>query len=43
MTGKKPGVVLILRSFKDEKYLKRLERLNEGKGLGIRIWVIRDY
>ena len=39
MTGKKPAVVLILSSLTDYKYVKRVERLDNG----IKIFLIRAY
>ncbi|MGR3220418.1 MAG: hypothetical protein ACUZ8H_11485 [Candidatus Anammoxibacter sp.] len=41
MTGRKPGVVLILESPKDEKFLGRLNEVAEDHG--IRVWVISNY
>ena len=39
MTGKKPAVVLILTSINDMKYVKRVERLNNG----IQIFLIKAF
>ncbi len=36
MTGRKPGIVLILEEDKDQRYLNRLNRAVEGEG--IRVW-----
>lgn len=39
MTGKKPAVALILTDIKDYRYVKRVERLENG----IKIFLIRAY
>ena len=39
MTGKKPAVVLILTSVTDYKYVKKLERLDNG----IKIFLVKAY
>lgn len=39
MTGKKPAVVLILSQLEDYKYVKRIERLDNG----IKIFLIKAY
>ena len=39
MTGKKPAVVLILTDLKDYRYVKRVERLDNG----IKIFLIRAF
>ena len=36
----KPGIVLILRTEKDRKYLLKLNSLIDGKKLDIKVWVI---
>lgn len=39
MTGKKPAVALILTDIKDYRYVKRIERLDNG----IKIFIIKAY
>lgn len=39
-TNRKPGVVLILESQKDNKYLKRLQKVAEEHG--ITVWTIKQ-
>ena len=39
MTGKKPAIALILTSIGDYKYLKRIERLDNG----IKVFLIKAY
>jgi len=41
-TGKKPGIVLILRKKADRKHLIRLESLIQHHQLDIKVWVIDD-
>ena len=38
MTGKTPGVVLIIESDDDWKYWTRLNKVNTAYGLGIEVW-----
>lgn len=39
MTGKKPAVVLILNSLEDYRYVKKLERLDNG----IKVFLVKAY
>ena len=39
MTGKKPAIALIITSIGDYKYLKRIERLDNG----IKVFLIKAY
>lgn len=41
MTNRKAGVVLILKSKKDEKHLERLNKIKYE--YGIKVWVIKNY
>ena len=43
MTEKQAGIVLIMRSKKDQKYLERIEEINKKYDLDIKIWVINAY
>ena len=43
MTGKKPGIVVLLKSMNDEKHLIRLNFIIEKKNLDVKVWEIRDY
>jgi hypothetical protein len=38
-TGRKPGVLLILRNDKDERFLKRLKAVARERG--IKVWTVR--
>lgn len=40
-TGKKPGVVLIMKDRKDDKYLKRLKAVSER--YDIKVWTVPVY
>jgi len=40
MTGKKPGIVLILENEKDKKYWGRLNKVIQRYGLKIQVWSI---
>ena len=39
-TGKKPGIVLILKNEKDQKYVNRLNATIQNYSLPITVWVI---
>jgi len=41
--NKRPGIVLIMRSEKDCKYLNRLRETVAFGGLGITVWQVGDY
>ncbi|WP_051326935.1 hypothetical protein [Desulfatibacillum aliphaticivorans] len=43
MTAKKPGIVLILRSKDDKKYMDRLNQEIEQYNLPIEVWSIQEY
>jgi len=43
MTGKRAGIVLILESEPDEKYLTRLDRAINAYHLPIDVWVLRSF
>jgi hypothetical protein len=40
MTGKRPGIVLIIEEASDHKYLNRLQGVIKEYGLNIKIWKI---
>ncbi len=40
MTGKEPGIVLILENKKDRKYWRRLNKIIQRYGLKIKVWSI---
>ena len=40
MTGKAPGIVLIIKSNKDFKYLNRLLKVLKSYDLNIKVWII---
>lgn len=40
-TKRKPGVVLIIRTDKDWKYVRKLKRINSALNLGITVWVVQ--
>ena len=40
-TGKKPGIVLIMKSTKDQKYVDRLSKAIEYYSLPITVWVVK--
>lgn len=40
-TGKAPGVVLVVEKI-GNRYEERIRRVIEGRGLGIRLWVITE-
>lgn len=40
VTGKKPGILLIMESIKDRKYLERLKIMLKYHSLSIKVWTI---
>jgi hypothetical protein len=40
-TGRRPGIVLIIENDSDNKFLERLNKVNEAYKLHIKIWIFR--